>query len=387
MVFPINLVQSEVSMLALPISLVLTIPSVLYFIISKNEEKKFLSLAIIFSLLAIIYVTLSSGGASYKPFLSAMFFFLPITFYYFVLKIVNNRAVFEKSLTYLSYNIIIFTIIFFFSIFFEFSGIIRTEGTLNGTIFGMRLVGSYGVHTLGSQMFIMIFILIFTINKNLLSKKIKLLSLLCILILTYIIIMSLSRELVLGLIILYAFISLKKYGVLKTILMFLFLSLLISLFLSDLISIILLNWETKITTSRTSDLNELSSGRLDLQFLALQQIMNNPFFATGFHGYTLDFRSYKGYDDLEGWSTHVYFLTALWKMGMVAFFFFSLFFYKIVIAIKKTVILNREEKTLYYIFIVAFFVVNLFWDALLASNVMMLFLFIVGMYKFDILKK
>ena len=195
--------------------------------------------------------------------------------------------------------------------------------------------------------------------------------------------MSLSRELVIGLIIFYSFFLKKKYGYIKSIIIVVLVGLFIYFFGRDLVDKVLFTWETKINMSTSAqDLNELSSGRLDLQFLALNQIVNNPLFGTGFQGFSLDYLNYKGYDNLEGWSTHIYFLTVLWKMGFIAFTFFCFFLYRINKIVFKSVSLTKEDKSIYLVFIIALFIINLFWDALLAPNIIILFMFITSLLSF-----
>lgn len=379
LVFPISIMQSDDSNIALPISLLLIPFSLKSFIFFVDNNKKYLILSVLCSLFSVVFIGAYKDFHSFKPYLSMIFFYVPIVFYFWSNMLVLTEDELDKVLRYFSFNIITFTLIYFYSIFTEYSGHVRYDSNMNGDIFGLKLVGAYGIHTLGAHLFVLMFILLFALYRKVNGKLMNILSVIAILLFVYGIVMSLSRELVLGLIICYTILAIKKWGWIKaSVIIFLCSSIFVYIFI-DLIEFVLRIWETKIAFSKTTDLNELSSGRLDLQFLALEQIKNNPIFATGFQGYGLNYTSYKGYDDLEGWSTHIYLLTALWKMGILAFAFFLYFFYRIIRKVKVSH-LNENVKNLFWIFIITFFIVNLFWDALLAPNIMMIFVFIIGMF-------
>ncbi|HEX8576505.1 MAG TPA: O-antigen ligase family protein, partial [Flavobacterium sp.] len=383
LVFPIDLNQQVTGGIDLPISMILIIPSLKYFLLTKNKSKINLELSIILSILGILIIQVLFTSYTLRPYLSFIFFFLPILSYFYSIRIIRNEISLLTFLKFLSINIIIFTVFYFASILLQFNGVVRDEGTLNGNFLGLKLAGVYGVHTLGAQLFIFIFILIFNLIINKPNILFRIFSVISCLILLYIILMSLSRELVLGLIIFFGFLLVKKYGYIKSFTILTFLSGLIYLGFSNLINSIWQVWETKISVGKeATNLNELSSGRLDLQYLAITQLITNPFFGTGFQGYLLNYKSYKGYETLEGWSTHIYFLTALWKMGIIAFTFYSLFFLKILKDVFKYKYLDYNSKSIFIAFIISFLIVNLFWDALLAPNIMILFMFIIGMLSF-----
>lgn len=383
LVFPIDFIQSDISTIALPISLLLIIPSFQYFLFKKDRNKNSLILSMLFSLLGIVVIQFFNNSFTFKPYFSFIYLFTPMFVYFLSTNIIKDDKSFLLCLKYLSINIIIFSLCFFSSIFLKYNGIIREEGTLNGDFFGLKITGVFGVHTLGTQFFIFVYILIHNLFRNKLRWVFKILSIVTIIILIYIIIMSLSRELVLALLIFFPFLLVKKYGYIKSFGIILAFCFFIYFGFSNLIHGILSAWETKIAFSNDAkDLNELSSGRLDLQYLAFNQLINNPIFGTGFQGYTLNYASYVGYENLDGWSTHIYFLTVLWKMGIIAFVSYIAFLYTIIKTTYYSNKMEKSEKYLFLVFIVSFVIINLFWDALLAPNIMILFIFLLGMFNY-----
>ena len=136
-------------------------------------------------------------------------------------------------------------------------------------------------------------------------------------------------------------------------------------------------WDTKLSvTLNALDLNDLSSGRIELQELALEQLFINPIFGTGFNGYNLN---YKDSNELSGWSPHVYYLTSIWKMGIIAFIFYVMFWVNI---FKKMFSKNKNfNPTILFIIklitLILLFL-NLFWDVFLVPNLMIFFSFFCG---------
>ena len=127
-------------------------------------------------------------------------------------------------------------------------------------------------------------------------------------------------------------------------------------------------------------MNALSSGRLDLQYDAVMHLMHYPVTGTGFYGYILTKKYSEGSEDTAGWTTHVYYLTTAWKMGLIGAAFYFTFFAGL---IKQSIRFSRKvfpgSAKLYTIALWTFLLVlNMLWDALLAPGIMCLFAFFVG---------
>jgi O-antigen ligase len=163
--------------------------------------------------------------------------------------------------------------------------------------------------------------------------------------LLYLLIGSLSREAILGIIIFIImsifklFKSRKIYAISFTIAL-LALGIIIAYIYRDWLSV---SWSTKLQTSINSiiegDLDTFSSGRMLLYKTAISDLSHNPILGTGFHGFQL----YNTYitDDViaTNHSPHNQYLTAIWKMGLWAGIFYLLFLYT---TFKKLYALQRR---------------------------------------------
>lgn len=378
---PIDLLQDPDNQVGTPISLILIIPAFFSFILIKNEIKKYLVFSIIFSVISICSIQIIYGNFVLRPFFSLAFFFMPSLTFFYARKTFYNYDTFLVFLKYVVYFSIILSWSLVFSILFKHFGEVRTEGTLNGDFFGLTLSGAYGIHSLGCHLFILIFFLQYYLSTNKkINTVIKYLIVISILIYISIVFLSLSRELVLGLTIFYGLFLGNKYGFFKLAIIIVIITLITTSYLSGFLGSLLEVWEFRIDTMLNADnLNDFSSGRLDIQLLALQQILNNPLFATGFQGYSLDF-SIRGYNEsLDGVSTHIFFLTALWKMGLVSFSFYIIYWAKLLKGvINRSKVVSKQAQLTVSTFIFTILFINLFWDAFLAPGIMISFAFFCG---------
>lgn len=388
---PIDLLQNADSASSFSISLILVVPSLLFYLVINHDHKKYLTLAFCFSILSVIITQFLSGKFESRHFFSVIYFFAPILTFYLGKKVISNSFDLYRIYRVMCIVTVFFVWVLFISIILKHNGMVRTEGYFNGDFFGLLLSGASGIHSLGAHLFILMFVLHFYLVLKKLSTPAKIIIIISILQIIYMIVLSLSRELVLALLFYYIVFYWKKIGVMRTSLAILFIVIIAKMFFLQYFDAVLDVWATKLDMTKSSNnLNELSSGRIDLQELAIQQILFNPFFGTGFQGYILNFKSYKGYDNLDGWSTHIYYLTALWKMGIFAFAFYFIYWLKVIkglFSIKNPMILNNDATLLIKIFILSFLFVNLFWDAFLAANVMTLFAFFCGTLDFCISRK
>jgi len=265
-----------------------------------------------------------------------------------------------------------------YTIFISGSGLVRIDGILQGTFFGLNLTGAYGVHSLATHYLLLIFILVFYLNfDKKIHFSIKIIYNLTIFIYIYIILLSLSRELLLALILFFLFYSIYKLNIFRTLLLLFGISTFVYLFFNSFLNDILSNWDTKLSVSLNAvDLDDLSSGRIELQLLALKQVFTNPFFGTGFNGYNLNYKDTK---DLSGWSTHIYYLTSIWKMGLIAFIFYTLFWINIFKKMfSKNKEINQQNLFILFLIIITLLFLNLFWDVFLVPNIMIFFSFLCG---------
>jgi hypothetical protein len=198
--------------------------------------------------------------------------------------------------------------------------------------------------------------------------------------LLYLMLFSLSREVILAIAFVVTVYIFRFLNVIKASIILVLFSLCLYVTF-DAMSSLNSPWGTTIYRSvNASDLNELSSGRFELQELALKQLLHLPLTGTGFNGYELDNTERGSLTDLAGWSTHIYYLTIAWKMGLLGACLFFLFLARIT---KASLIFSRtsfpRSARLYSISLCAFLLIlNSFWDALLAPSVMCLFAFFVG---------
>ncbi|HCM33538.1 O-antigen ligase family protein [Chryseobacterium sp.] len=388
---PIDLLQNADNVSGMSISLILVAPSLLFYLIVNHNHKKYLTLAFCFSILSVIVTQFLSGKFESRHFFSVIYFFAPVLTFYLGKKVVSNSFDLHRIYRIMCIVSVVFVWVLFISIILKHNGMVRTDSYFNGDFFGLVLSGSYGIHSLGAHLFILMFVLHFYLVLEKVSTPAKVIIIISILQVIYMIVLSLSRELVLALLFYYAVFYWKKLGVIRTFLAVILIAIIGKVFFLQYFDAVLDAWATKLdVTKSSSNLNELSSGRIDLQELAIQQLFFNPFFGTGFQGYILNFKSYKGYDNLDGWSTHIYYLTALWKMGIFAFAFYFIYWLKIIkglFRIKNPMILNDDATLLIKIFILSILFVNLFWDAFLAPNVMALFAFFCGTLDFCISRK
>ncbi|WP_316790826.1 O-antigen ligase family protein [Pedobacter frigoris] len=378
---PIDILQVADGQSGFPLSLIVVVFAPFCFIKRVGQDAIYIYLTIVCSLISIVGISFIYQKFELRPYLSFIYFTLPTLGYFVAMTLVKDIDGFNFYLKWSVNFAVILAFSLIYTIFIKGGGIVRLEGNLQGSFFGLNLSGAYGVHTLGAHYFILMFLIFYYItsdNKiNILMRVIYVLSLLLYIL---IILLSLSRELLLGLFIFFLWYSLYRFKLFKTLAIVFFIILLTYFFGREIIDGLLLVWETKLSaTSGASNLNDLSSGRLDLQELAVRQIVKNPIFATGFNGYILDYTSYKDYDNLDGWSTHIYYLTCIWKMGVLAFVFYAVFWWNTLRKILNSHIpIEHYNHKLLLIFVICLLFINLFWDAFLAPNIMAWFSFFCG---------
>jgi O-Antigen ligase len=340
--------------------------------------------AISLSFLAFLYSSIAvAGEIKIAPVISVVFFFMPAGSFFlgaFVMDSKEKLSLFIKTYSY-----------FFLGSFFLYvtsvllfnNAVVRSEGTMNGSILGMPIYGAYGVHSFVAFLFVSFFIVQESYNKYDYINNIVYHSF--ILLFLYITIFSLSREAIIGLIILLFFyikdwVTERKKNLPRIYRYVAPICLIILVYLrfEDIAYV----WGTRLDQSlASSDVDDLSSGRFSLVYLAIEQFLKNPFFGTGFYGYSLYENQLSGFEDgLAGWSTHYYILTALWKMGSLPFSCYLLF-WLFALSYQRTE-KNSHIRSVYFnrMLLMSWIVLNQFWDALLVPNVMGVIMFVAGGY-------
>jgi O-antigen ligase len=375
---PIDIFQRGDEQSGFAISLIILLFSFFSIFRVKGVDITLFYSAILLSILSIFYIAFIYNLNPIKSLLSLTYFFLPITSYFFSQKLIKSSNNFLFLLKIVSFFAVLLSYSLLYTIFISGSGFVRIDGILQGTFFGLNLTGAYGVHSLATHYLLLIFILVFYLNFD---KKIhffiKIIYTITIFIYIYIILLSLSRELLLALVLFFLFYSIYKINFFRTLLLLIGISTFVYLFFSSFLNDILFIWDTKLSDSLNAlDLNDLSSGRIELQLIALEQVYTNPFFGTGFNGYNLNYKYTK---DLSGWSTHIYYLTSIWKMGLIAFIFYALFWINIFKKMfSKDKEINQHNLFILFLIIIILLFLNLFWDAFLVPNIMIFFSFLCG---------
>ncbi|AUG00967.1 hypothetical protein CXQ81_10225 [Pseudomonas sp. 09C 129] len=148
--------------------------------------------------------------------------------------------------------------------------------------------------------------------------------------------------------------------------------------------------KARIMAENISDGNwdAVSSGRLGLYVILVEDLLKSPIFGTGFSGYGI-FDSGLGYFENDvstsGYTPHNQYLGALWKMGALAGIFYFAFLWNITRPFFRNPQKTKYQRNLYIataILIVPFFTVfNVFQDGLSSPSTGPLLLFLIGYYR------
>lgn len=362
----------------------------LFFIAPNNKEKQYLIISMVFSAVSLLFNALFiSKLIRYEPFLSYIYFYCPYFLFFSGYVLIRNFEDFSYCIRMFSY-IFLFTSVVIATNIYTSGGVIRLEGELLGKFFNFDLYGAYGVNSLAvffSTMLIIILIyLFFNNNKLYLSFLFFPLGIIS---LIFLLIGSLSREAILGLLffivysIIYYYNNNKLYAIISMFALLFFFWLGIYLY-GDLISII---WSGKVENIMNSinnqmvDFDDISSGRITLYKLAVEDIIKDPVFGNGFHGFQLYGDKSTVFESLIGFSPHNQYLTAVWKMGGIAAIFYFLFLLKCVkntYCLKNMMPDNLLIQGIWILSLAYFICFCMFWDVLVVPLIGMFFMFIMG---------
>jgi hypothetical protein len=387
LIIPIDLLGGSNQIFSLPVSVVL-IPIGLYcFLKSTSHESARLTLACISALLSVLITTIIVcvsyvGQPSLRPLASLLYFFAPSSIYFLAKEVVTTDATFVVFLRSSFYSALALASSLTLTVFVFGDGLARAAdiGIMNGTFFSLPLSGAYGVHTMVDHYFLICIIVAYYAQSGLATAVERIIAMALVACFVYIMILSLSREVVLAVVVVSIIYGLRYMTLISlgAIAAALFLGIYTH---TDRLATIGALWAPTIyMAEHYRDMNDLSTGRLDLQTDAVMQLTRYPLTGTGFYGYILTKKYSEGSDDSAGWTTHVYYLTTAWKMGLIGAAFYFMFLAGLV---KQSIHFSRrvfpQSAKLYTIALWTFLLVlNMLWDALLAPGIMCLFAFFVG---------
>lgn len=138
----------------------------------------------------------------------------------------------------------------------------------------------------------------------------------------------------------------------------------------------------------------VTSGRLEIYGILLNDLKNSPVFGTGFSGYGL-FDSDLGFFNAEfsdtGYTPHNQYLGALWKMGLLAGIPYIIFLLKTIAAFpahySKTTQSRRIALAMGIVLIPFLLAFNVFQDGLSSPSTGPFLMFILGFYRWQLLRE
>lgn len=373
-----------------PLSVLACLASVpFYFLIPNIREKFYITAAFVLSVISVLFnAVFISGKVETTPFFSLVYFFSPYLLFFSGYRLVKSDEDMSFALRWFSviFVLVSFTVV---SGILAAGGTVRIEGELLGSLLGMKLYGTYGVNSLAVFFATMFAVLVIHVFYGGHYRNIGVLpSLLGMAGLLFLLVGSLSREAILGcgLFVLLSVLHLTKRNRFLGLLlggMIVALGYVVAARYGEAIGLI---WSSKLGVGSSAlgegDLDAFSSGRITLYRYAVRDILMNPVFGNGFHGFFL--HNVPGLHDeaiAGNNSPHNQFLTAVWKMGLLAGTFYLLFLYK---CMKNLFLLQRSERKtgiytgLWLLMLVYILVFCAFWDVLLVPLIGMFLMFLLG---------
>jgi len=383
-------VLTELLGVEVPLSVLGCLVSVpFYFLIPNIREKFYISVAFILSLVSVLFnAVFVSTRIEVSPFLSMAYFFIPYILFFPGYYLIETRKDMSFVMKMFSVVFVIVSLAIASSILAS-GGTVRSGGELLGSLLGFKLYGTYGVNSLAvfyATMFSILVIHVF-FSRNYL-EVLTVPYMLGMAGLLFLLIGSLSREAVLGaglfmvFSILYFFKENKFLGF-SLVAVIISCGYIVSVTYGEEIRLL---WSTKYNVAMSAlgevDLDRFSSGRLTLYKYAIKDILIDPLFGNGFHGFFLHIRPGLHAEEIAGNnSPHNQFLTAIWKMGLLAGVFYLLFIIK---CMKNLFLLQRWEKRtgmyagLWILMLVYILVFCFLWDVLLVPLIGMFVMFLFG---------
>ena len=369
----------------IPLSDIVLVVGFIFFLVNLHRKSAiYLYVVSMFAFLSVAWIQFSIGeSAGLRPYFSAIFFLKPLFAYFAAKTIVKTDLDCTKVLKTMGFLMSISVLLIFSDVVINHYGFPRAESSINGTILGIPQYAAYGVNSAASYYFVMFSIILYSLvnfSSQPWVKRFKFISLFCC---AYLILGSLSREVILGfLLFLVLYVStLRDYIKYMFVSCFVLGACLLWYFLSSgEINIFFLDAKIAQITEgfESGDFNSVSSGRFDLYATAINQWARSPLFGTGFHGYLL-FPDLINFDiEPDGLSPHNQYLTTLWKGGVL---FFVAYYAYVIFLLRQSRLFEPSSKgrdlmALFYICI--FLIMANVWDVLMVPNFGTAFFFLLG---------
>jgi hypothetical protein len=349
---------------------------------AKYMYTQALYLAILMSLLASLVIAFTvKQDFDMRTIYSIVYFFKPYFAIFVAFRLIRNNADFETFIRVAAHIIFFVTVQIVVSIILNSHGLVRNESDLNGEIFGQPLYGTFGVNSLAVYYLLLYFIVLFSKYVSVPSGAYyRAMRLITLVLLTYLILGSLSREAILGyfaLLLWYVYSDKVSYWQ-KAVLTCIIVGGFVFAFSLESTTEMLASKTTQIVEGiEEGDFDKITSGRLGLQSVAIEQLSHNIFFGNGFHGFQLYTQDIIGFETVEGLSPHNQLITTFWKMGALA----SIpYFLSLILLFKMLRLIKGTDR---YIFLraflsVVFFVLATVWDVLIIPNFAALLFFLWG---------
>lgn len=154
----------------------------------------------------------------------------------------------------------------------------------------------------------------------------------------------------------------------------------------------LLNESEKNQTTQDFSIqsDKISSGRVELAKVGIEEVLNSPLIGNGFSGYGRYSNKEKSFTLNANSSCHIYYLTLLWKGGLLFFLPFMamlLMNFKNILKYPSSKTTNMEKFFAMSCFLMAFGPMTLTWDILIVPSAGALAFFIFGMLGKNCTKK
>jgi len=372
----------------IPLSDVVLVFGLVFFLLNSNTKAaRYLYVVFILALLSVVIKQISEDvSMGLKPYFSVIFFLKPLLGYFAARGIIKNLADSNAVLRVMSFWMAVSLLLIFLDVIINYSGVPRADSVMNGSILGLPQYASYGVNSAACFYFVMFVVVLYSCAINLEKRLLNVFKMTALVAGTYLILGSLSREVILAFLLFAGLFFVSQRGHVKY--LFVFVSIISATvafyFLpDDLFNSSFLDAKIRqvVDGFSSGDFNHVSSGRFDLYEVALNQWLRSPIFGNGFHGYLL-------YPDLiifdmepEGLSPHNQYLTVLWKGGGA---FFVAYFAYVFFLVRKSGIFSGERQPEYLLglfYVCTFILLANLWDVLMVANFGAVFFFLLGVFE------
>lgn len=378
---PLSILKYEQT--GIPISDLVCLLGIIFFLRNIYSRQAIaLMMSIIFAFISayigIIFYNLSPA----RVMGSLVFLFKPC-FAYFVGRSLfaeaENRELFFRYFTWIVV-LLIFSIIYSVGTSYDF--VVRDDGVLNGDFWGLPLFGAYGVNSLAAFYVLSSAGLIYRLMYLKDSLNSSILIYISLAIVSILILASLSRMAILGLVVLLGGFALARFR--KEILSGILISLVFLIIGSFVVSWV---YQSGMLDAKLQQIvngftqgnyNYISSGRFDLYIAAIHQLALTPLWGASFGGYEAFYANLSGYDSISGLSPHNQYIALFWKMGLPAAIGYIAF---LLFSVKESLSDNRFRSWNIILSVMVLLVFCNLWDVLLIPNFAALYYFYLGIMR------